>query len=137
MSKDVEGFKHSSPSLRKCQISEKQKQDSYNFPIVELGGNMSKEERIRRLIPIMQQGRFYFPNTMIYVDGEGRKFDLVQEFIKGEMLSFPKSRFDDLLDSASRLFDEELFLTFPSQKLTMVQRAYENIEPEQENWLDF
>lgn len=118
-------------------IREKQKQDSYMFPIIELGGSMMKEERIRRLIPIMQQGRFYFPTVLNYVDNEGRRFDLVQEFIKSEMLTFPKSRYDDMLDSASRLFSEELRLTFPTPKLTMAAKAYANQEPEDDSWMSF
>lgn len=103
-------------------IREKQRQDAYNFPLVELGGSMGKEERIRRLIPDMQNGRWYFPATMSYVDLEGRKFDLISE-LKSEMASFPKARWDDILDSMSRVYESELYLTFPKPKHTMVAKA--------------
>ena len=107
-------------------IKEKQKQEGYNFPIVALGGTNKfggyKEERIRRLIPDMQNGRFFFPATMPYVDVEGRKFDLIEE-MKGEMRSFPRARHDDILDVMSRLYEEELFLIFPKAKATMTEKA--------------
>lgn len=103
-------------------IREKQKQDTYNFPIIELGGSMMKEERIRQLIPDMQNGRWYFPPTLTYFDQEGRKFDLVVE-LKGEMASFPRARYDDILDSLSRVYSPDLFLSFPKLKATMTQKA--------------
>lgn len=107
-------------------INEKKKQDTYNFPLVELGGTMSKEDRIRRIIPDVQTGRWYLPHSLIYVDGEGRKFDLVQELLKGEVKSFPKSRFDDMLDCMTRAYDADLGMVFPKPKLGMVAKARRN-----------
>ena len=103
-------------------IREKQKQDAYNFAIVELGGQTMKEERIRRLIPDMQNGRWFYPGNLQYVDAEGRKFDLITE-MKGEMKSFPRARYDDILDAKSRIYDVELYMTFPKQRANMVGRA--------------
>lgn len=118
-------------------IREKQKQDAYNFPIVELGGAMMKEERIRQLIPDHQNGRMYYPATLPYIDCDGRKFDLITE-IKGEMASFPRARFDDILDAAARLYSPELFLVFPKQRATMAQKAINstggNSPDNWENW---
>ena len=53
------------------------------------------------------------------------------------MLTFPNSRYYDMLDSASRLFSEELRLTFPTPKLTMAAKAYANQEPEDDSWMSF
>lgn len=106
-------------------IKEKQRIDAYNFPLVELGGQTMKEERIRRLIPDMQNGRWYFPPTMLYVDNEGRRFDLIEE-MKGEMASFPRARWDDILDTMSRIYEPELFAMFPKIKQTMTQKAIAN-----------
>lgn len=115
-------------------IREKQKQDNYNFPIVELGGRTMKEERIRRLIPDMQQNRWYIPATMDYVDNEGRKIDLIKE-LKSEMATFPRSRYDDMLDSLSRIKDTELNIIFPKPKVNMVQKAMRASGGEQqEDW---
>jgi len=106
-------------------IREKMRTDAYNFSITELGGSMAKEERIRRLIPDMQNGRWFFPNTMLYVDGEGRQFDLVQEILQGEMATFPRARHDDCIDALSRIKEEELFMVFPKPKTTRVAKAYD------------
>lgn len=118
-------------------IREKQKQDSYNFPIIELGGRMMKEDRIRRLVPDMQNGRWYFPAELTYVDTEGRKFDLITE-LKGEMASFPRARYDDCCDALSRLYESELFLTHPKLKITMAKKAMNaRLSAAPESWEDF
>lgn len=117
-------------------LEKKKKEEAYNFPIIPLGGQMIKEERIRRLIPIFQQNRLYFPDSLVYVDNEGRKFDLVQELI-AEFSSFPKSKFDDCSDILSRIVEPELNLTFPMPKQTMTSKAYTNVQPESDSWLDY
>lgn len=103
-------------------IREKQRVDAYNFSIVELGGQTMKEERIRRLIPDMQNARWFLPARLDYVDLEGRKFDLITE-MKGEMASFPRARHDDILDAVSRVYETELYLTFPKPRVTMAAKA--------------
>lgn len=119
-------------------IKEKQKQETYNFPIIELGGSMAKEERIRRLIPDMQNGRWYFPQSMIYVDGEGRQFDLVKEILEGEMPTFPMARFDDMIDALSRIYEEDLYMIFPKPKIGSVQKAIKNSKRSQvKSWEDW
>lgn len=104
-------------------IREKMRQDAYNFGLTELGGSMAKEERIRRLIPDMQNSRWYFPQSLIYVDGEGRRFDLVQELLTSEMPTFPRARHDDMLDALSRIYESELSMVFPKPRLTMAAAA--------------
>lgn len=106
-------------------IKEKQKTDAYHFPLIELGGTMNKEDRIRKLIPDLDNMRIYVPHTLFYVDCEGRKIDLVQELIS-EMKTFPRSRYDDIIDSISRYKDEDLGLIFPKPNVNMVQRARQN-----------
>ncbi len=117
-------------------IKEKQKTDTYNFPLIELGGQMMKEERIRRIIPDMQNGRWYFPPTLMYMDCEGRKFDLITE-LKGEMASFPRARWDDILDSVSRVKDDDLFLAFPKLRDNIVKRAYNASSSVPDSWENF
>jgi predicted phage terminase large subunit-like protein len=116
---------------------EKMKQDAYNFQLIELGGSMMKEERIRRLIPDMQNGRLYVPGNLIYVDIEGRRFDLITE-LKGEMASFPKAKHDDILDALSRIYTADLHLSFPKQKVNMVRKAINAAgSGASDNWRDF
>lgn len=104
-------------------IELKKKNDSYHFQLIEVAGQMSKEERIRQLIPDMQNGRWYFPQSLLYIDGEGRKFDLVQELLKSEMPTFPRARFDDMLDALSRIYTPDLSMVFPKVKLSTVTKA--------------
>ena len=89
------------------------------------------------MIPDMQMGRWYYPESLIYVDGEGRTFDLVQELIKSEMPTFPKARFDDMLDAKSRIYDDELNMVFPKLKPTMTQKAVQSsYEQPVQDWID-
>lgn len=118
-------------------IADKKKTDAYNFSLVELGGPMGKEERIRRLIPDMQNGRWYFPQSLIYVDGEGRRFDLVQEILKSEMPTFPRARFDDCLDALSRIYESDLHMVFPKPKVGMVNTAIRKSQRREESWKNF
>jgi predicted phage terminase large subunit-like protein len=117
-------------------ITQKKKDDAYNFQLIELGGSMGKEERIRRLIPDMQNGRWYFPAGLIYVDVEGRKFDLVQEMYNSEMATFPRARHDDMLDALSRLYDMDM--AFPRPRSGMVAKAIrKGYNSNTNNWEDW
>jgi predicted phage terminase large subunit-like protein len=117
-------------------ITEKKRQDAYHFPLIELGGTMKKETRIERLIPDMQNGRFYFPESLIYIDQEGRRFDLVQEILNTEIPTFPRARYDDMLDALSRIYESELSMVFPKPKLSMTQKALK-APPKATSWKDF
>lgn len=94
-------------------IKEKQNKDGYRFALIELGGAVPKDARIRRMIPDLQNGRWWFPASQLYTDSEGRTFDLVQEVVKSEMTAFPRARFDDMLDALSRVYEEDLQMVFP------------------------
>lgn len=116
-------------------IKKKMELDSYHFPLVELGGTQIKEERIRKLIPDLQNQIWYLPDTMLYVDGEGRQFDLVHELVHGEMASFPKARFDDMLDAWSRVYEPDLHMVYPAAKPSMTQKAMANYGQQQvDSW---
>lgn len=117
-------------------IREKQAQDAYHFGLVELGGSMAKEERIRRLIPDMQNSRWYFPQSLLYIDGEGRSFDLVREILESEMPTFPRARHDDMLDALSRIYESDLNMVFPKPKLTMTAKAM-TPPPKARSWKNF
>lgn len=118
-------------------IAERKEKDSYHFQVIELGGTMGKEERIRRLIPDLQNSRWYLPDSLIYIDGEGRRFDLVQELKQGEMVTFPRARHDDMLDAWSRIYETDLNMVFPKPKVGMVQKALTNRGGSSSDWQDF
>lgn len=119
-------------------LRDKQRREGYYFPLIELGGRMMKEERIRRLIPDMQQGRWYFPENLIYVDSDDRRFDLVSELVNSEMASFPRGRFDDMLDALCRIYEPEMGMIFPrvQVKNDMMVRGIER-GSESGGWMEF
>lgn len=86
---------------------------NYRFEIVELGGSLAKEDRVKKLIPIYEQGRFYSPERQSFVDYEGRSRDYVQLFTDEEYLSFPVCVHDDMLDCRARILDPMLGAEFP------------------------
>jgi phage terminase large subunit-like protein len=98
--------------------------ENYRFPILELGGTMAKEDRIKRLIPICEQGRLYFPEAMPFVDYEGQSRDFVQQFITDEFAAFPVCVHDDMLDCLARMLDPALGATFPKAQPPKPARGY-------------
>lgn len=92
-------------------------EQNYRFSITPMGGNVSKTDRIRKLIPIFEQGRFWLPWHCRFLDCQGRERNLVQEFIDDEFLAFPVSQHDDMLDCMARVTDSELGAVFPSENL--------------------
>lgn len=91
-----------------------QELQNFRFKIVPLGGSMPKNDRIRRLVPVFEGGRYYMPVRLLYADHEGRTRDLVYELVHEEYLGFPVALHDDGLDCASRILDPELGASFPS-----------------------
>lgn len=92
-----------------------QEQQNYHFEVVELGGQMPKNDRIRRLIPVFEQHRFYTPGVLTYKDSEGSIRDLMREFEQDEYLAFPVCVHDDMLDCLARILDPDLGVLFPDE----------------------
>ena len=89
--------------------------ETYNFEIKEVGGQAPKEDRIKRLVPLFEQGRVFLPRTLHYTDYEGTVRELVNEFIEQEYKAFPVPLHDDLLDSLARIEEPELSLVWPKE----------------------
>lgn len=90
-----------------------QAERSYRFDIIEVGGQTSKNDRIRRLIPLFEQGRIWLPETLYKTDHEGQVRNLVEDFIEHEMCAFPVGLHDDMLDSLARIAEPDLPLVWP------------------------
>lgn len=90
-------------------------EQNYRFRITPLGGNVSKSDRIRKLVPLFEQGRFWLPWHCRFVDHQDRQRDLVQEFVDDEFLAFPVAPHDDMLDCMARVTDPDLGAVFPAQ----------------------
>lgn len=90
-----------------------QNQDNYRFEVVPLGGGMAKNDRIKRLVPYFEQGRWYEPITCYKTNYEKLVEELTQIFVEQEYKAFPVSVHDDMLDARSRILDEELGIVWP------------------------
>lgn len=90
-----------------------QDKENYRFEVVELGGSMPKNDRIRRMIPVFESGRFYLKYSQHVTNYEGRTVDLIQEFENDEYLAFPVSIHDDMLDCLARITDEDMSVIWP------------------------
>ena len=86
-------------------IKDRMDRENYRFHVVDLGGKVKKEDRIRRLIPLFEQGRMLLPETCWKRNYEGENQDLTKIFINEEYLPFPVSHHDDMLDGLSRIVD--------------------------------
>jgi phage terminase large subunit-like protein len=86
---------------------------NYRFSITELGGSLAKPDRIKKLVPVYEQGRFWWPEKFSYVDYEGKSVDLTQTFVDDEYTAFPVSTHDDMLDCMARILDTTLGAEFP------------------------
>lgn len=87
--------------------------DHYHFDIREVGGQTPKDDRIKRLLPLFEQGRIYLPTSFHVTDYQGETRDLVHDFIEDEYAAFPVSGHKDMLDSLSRIAEPDLKLTWP------------------------
>lgn len=98
---------------------------NYRFNIIELGGALAKEDRIRKLVPIYEQFRFYMPKQLFFVNYEGQAIDYIKTFVDNEYLAFPVSVHDDMLDCRARILDPTLNASFPKPKpKTILQQNY-------------
>jgi hypothetical protein len=92
----------------------------YRFPIIEVAGKTRKEDRIRRLVPLMQTGRFWMPKDLWYTQENGEVIDLVDAFVNTELVAFPVSIHDDMLDSLARIKEPTLDLPWPSAQQDII-----------------
>lgn len=88
-----------------AHIESEMKNKNYRFSITEVGGQMSKPDRIKRLIPLFEQGKIYLPETLNKTNYKGVTEDLVDIFINEEYKAFPVPVHDDMLDALARIID--------------------------------
>ena len=90
-----------------------QNQQNYRFDIVPLSGRLKKEDRIRRLVPLFEQGKVYLPASLHRTCWDERMVDLIELFRVEEYERFPVAAHDDGLDCLARITDEDLNAVFP------------------------
>jgi len=94
-------------------IEHVQAERNYRFNITPLGGNMSKPDRIRKLIPVFENHRLWFPRVHYQTNYEGKREEMIKIFIDDELESFPVMLHDDMLDGLARIVDPGLAACFP------------------------
>lgn len=95
-------------------LKKRQEELNYRFPVKEVGGQIKKEDRIRKVIPLFESHRVYLPRKIIYSNIKGENVELVKTFVDEELNVFPVGRHDDLLDAFSRIADTEVRASFPA-----------------------
>ena len=102
-------------------IESKQAEEGYRFVVTEVGGQTPKNDRIKRLMPYFEQGRVFFPRTMLRTDYQKVTRDLVQDFVEEEFVAFPVPVHDDMLDALARLLEPDLPLLWPEDDIGLLQ----------------
>lgn len=88
---------------------------NYRFKITPIGGNVPKNDRIRRLIPITEAGRLYLPVSCLRETYDGKRVDLTQVFLDEELTPFPVVSHDDMLDCLARIADPAANIVYPKE----------------------
>ena len=111
-----------------AHLRDRMEREQYRFKITELGGSMAKEDRIRRLIPLLAAGRLWLPEHLHRTNSDGRTVDIIDRFIEEEYLPFPVGARDDFLDMMSRIMDDDIKTTAvppkPMPRLTVREHQF-------------
>lgn len=87
---------------------------NYRFELREIGGNkLSKEDRIKRLQPLFEDHKIYFPRFIKKPNYLGKEVDLVAYFLDSEFRQFPYAKHDDMIDVLARICDVNML--FPKK----------------------
>ncbi|CAB4214482.1 Terminase RNaseH-like domain containing protein [uncultured Caudovirales phage] len=105
----------------KFYIEKEMEERNYRFRMVEMKGQISKEDRIRKLIPLFENSRVYLPRQIMYDSIDGKSHELVDRFIKDELTVFPVGRHDDMLDAFARILEPSLEIRFPKIGVTYLE----------------
>ena len=100
-------------------LQSRMEDENYRFRITEVGGVTSKVDRIKRLIPLYEQGRIWQPECLWYTDWQGQTVDLVRAYVEEEYMAFPFGLHDDSLDADSRMEEPDLRLLWPMEENPM------------------
>jgi len=105
--------------------------ENYRFQITEVGGQTSKSDRIKRLIPLFEAGRIWLPESRHITDWQRISVDLVHAFIEEEYMAFPVGLHDDMLDALARIAEPEMRLTWPKEEKVQARQSHAQVAPAQ------
>ena len=110
--------------------------EGYRFQITEVGGVTSKADRIKRLLPIFEQGQMWLPENMYVTDWQKTTVDLVRAFIEEEYMAFPVGMHDDMLDALARMEEPDKTLVWPKeQKQSSIPHQIVREMSNREGWM--
>ena len=95
-----------------------QELENYRFDLEPLGGQMAKEDRIKRLEADFENGRWWLPKALPRTLADGTQVDIVERFVNAEYLTFPAGLHDDMLDAVARIYDIGARFPKPLQAVT-------------------
>ena len=116
-------------------IKARQESETYRFDVTEVAGVTSKQDRIRRLIPMFEQGKVYLPKTLHVTDWQKNTVDLVHSFIEEEYYPFPVGLHEDMLDALARIAEPDLRIVWPKEEAPRHDVHVPQIEHVQTAWM--
>lgn len=97
-------------------IENEQETATYRFDVTPVHSQVSKNDRIRGLVPWFEQGRIYLPRKLVKVNYEGQQYDFVDRFINEEYRVFPLPIHDDMLDCLAWAASDKVELETPNEE---------------------
>ena len=116
-------------------IKREQENQTYRFDITEVAGVTSKDDRIKRLLPIFEQGKFYLPKSIHVTDWQKNTLDLVHSFIEEEYFPFPVGLHKDMLDSLARIAEPDMKLIWPKERKVEYVPPYREVGNNATAWM--
>lgn len=116
-------------------LSDEMRKKSFYFPLrsvstkpkINIGnavlGKPLKHNRIMAMEPLWRRGDIFLVDHAYHVNWKRMNEDMMEAFVS-ELLNYPYSDHDDLVDAASRIADLEtgVMISFPSHRLTPEER---------------
>jgi predicted phage terminase large subunit-like protein len=118
-------------------MKEQMRREGFYFHIDEIGGIVSKIERIKQLQAPFYNREILIPAALNYKTIKGRTVDLMETFIKVEYSKMPFGKHDDMLDCLARIRDPKFIARFPKGELKEPPKTrpkWNPLEPNIPNW---
>lgn len=116
-------------------LKSRMENENYRFDITEVAGQTSKADRVKRLLPLFEQGKFYLPKSLYGTDWQKIPVDLIQAFIEEEYMAFPVGLHDDMLDALSRVAEPDLKLIWPKEEKVLPYEPKVEYQDNQTAWM--
>jgi len=94
-------------------FEDRMNRENYRFTITPIHSPVPKNDRIRALVPLFEQGRVWIPESCIRSNYEHVSEDLTRVFIRNEYKAFPYCVHDDMLDDMANILNPKFRAAFP------------------------